>query len=188
MNVVGRVRKAGLALALVAGGLAAGAAGAESVPEPDGYRMDDYRAPTPATLKGAKVVDTVAAHALWKAGEAVFVDAMPRPPKPANLPPNTVWRDLPRDSVPGAVWLANVGFGSLSDQADTYFRRGLDTAAKSNPERPLVFFCLRNCWMSWNAGKRAMAYGYRNIFWFPDGTDGWAEAALPVERVEPWTE
>ena len=31
-----------------------GAAAAE-VPEPDSYRLEDYRAPTPATLRGAKV-------------------------------------------------------------------------------------------------------------------------------------
>ena len=31
------------------------AASAE-VPEPDGYRLEDYRAPTPATLRGAKVI------------------------------------------------------------------------------------------------------------------------------------
>ena len=43
-----------------------------SVPEPDGYRTQDYRAPTPATLKGARVVTTAQAADLWKAGGAVF--------------------------------------------------------------------------------------------------------------------
>ena len=29
----------------------------ERPPEPDGYRMEDYRAPVPATLAGARVLD-----------------------------------------------------------------------------------------------------------------------------------
>jgi hypothetical protein len=44
-------------------------------PEPPGYRMEDYRAPTPATLAGARVVTTNEAEDLWKAG-ASFVDVV----------------------------------------------------------------------------------------------------------------
>ena len=33
-------------------------------PEPQGYRMEDYRAPTPATLRGALAIDTSAATKL----------------------------------------------------------------------------------------------------------------------------
>jgi hypothetical protein len=36
----------------------AAAAQPDAPPEPDGYRMEDYRSSTPATLKGAKVVGT----------------------------------------------------------------------------------------------------------------------------------
>ena len=34
-------------------------------------------------------------------------------------------------------------------------------------------------------GKRALDYGYRRVAWYPDGTDGWAEAGLPLELVAP---
>ena len=54
--------------------VAAGAAGAETVPEPGGYRMEEYRAPVPTTLSGAKVVDTAGAPALWQAGATAFLD------------------------------------------------------------------------------------------------------------------
>jgi len=37
-----------------------------------------------------------------------------------------------------------------------------------------VNYCHRNCWLSWNAAKRAISYGYRNVFWFPDGMEGGA--------------
>ena len=47
---------------------------------------ENYRTPTPATLRGARVVTTDEAEAIWKNGNAVFVDVLPRPPRPPNLP------------------------------------------------------------------------------------------------------
>ena len=49
---------------------------------------------------------------------------------------------------------------------------------------PLVFYCQRACWMSWNAARRAVALGYKQISWYPDGVDGWREAGLPLEPRE----
>jgi PQQ-dependent catabolism-associated CXXCW motif protein len=157
---------------------------AASPPEPPGYRLGDYRTPTPATLSGAVVITTQQAEALWREG-AAFIDVMPRPPRPPNLPVDTLWRPPPRNSIPGAVWLANTGYGDVAAEAEAYFRRGLDDAVRGRPERPIVFFCLRDCWMSWNAAKRALALGYRFVHWYPDGTDGWHEAGLSLEKVEP---
>ena len=39
----------------------------ERPPEPDGYRMEDYRAPVPATLAGVRVLTTAEAEAIWRA-------------------------------------------------------------------------------------------------------------------------
>jgi coenzyme PQQ precursor peptide PqqA len=39
--------------------------------------------------------------------------------------------------------------------------------------------------MSWNAAKRALALGYRNVVWYPEGSDGWAAAGLPLQAAEP---
>ena len=39
--------------------------------------------------------------------------------------------------------------------------------------------------MSWNAAKRALSLGYPRIAWYPDGTDGWIAAGLPVEPIKP---
>jgi PQQ-dependent catabolism-associated CXXCW motif protein len=41
------------------------------------------------------------------------------------------------------------------------------------------------CWMSWNAAKRAVALGYARVHWYPDGTDGWAAAGLPLAEARP---
>lgn len=154
-------------------------------PEPDGYRMDAYRAPTPATLKGATVVDTPRAYALWSAKAAIFVDVLPHPPKPAGLPANAVWRETPRENIPGSIWLPDTGYGVLAEQTGHYLETGLRRASDGDVARPLVFYCLKNCWMSWNVAKRAQTLGYRNVYWYPDGADGWAAAGHPLAVANP---
>ena len=158
---------------------------AETVPEPEDFRQDEYRAPVPATLEGVTVVDTDAAFALWKTGRGAFIDVLPRPPKPDNLPAGTVWHDKIRNSIPGAIWLPNVGYGRIAEPTEAYFRGGLDKAAGNDPAAPLLFFCLNECWMSWNAAKRAREWGYERVFWFPQGTDGWTGAEHPTVELEP---
>ena len=154
-------------------------------PEPDGYRMDEYRAPTPATLRGAKVLDTTTVAKLWRDKAALFVDVMPRDVKPANLPAGTLWRDKKRDDIPGSVWLPNVGYGVLNAQVDGYFRGGLESVTDGRHDAALVFYCQVDCWMSWNAAKRALEYGFTNVSWYPGGSDGWAKAGLPLEDAVP---
>ena len=157
----------------------------ERAAEPETYRMEDYRAPVPATLAGARVLTTPEAEAIWRSKSAVFIDAMPRLPKPANLPAGTVWRDKPRLNIPGSIWLVDTGYGSLAAQAEAYLRQGLARASGGDPAKPLLFYCQANCWMSWNAAKRALSYGYRNVAWYPDGTDGWQAAGLPLVDAQP---
>jgi len=159
---------------------------AEGVPEPEFYRMDAYRSPTPATLRGARVVAADEAFALWREGAAMFVDVMPRPPKPEGLPEGTIWRDRPRQTIPRAVWLPNVGYGRLAAETDGYFRRNLEVLSGGDKAKPLVFFCLADCWMSWNAAKRAREeYGYTRVIWFREGTDGWLFPEAPLVPAEP---
>ena len=158
---------------------------AQSVPEPDDYRMDEYRAPVPVSLAGGTVIGPERAHDLWESGEAAFIDVMPQPPKPANLPEGTIWRDKPRDSIPGAIWLPNVGYGAIAEVTADYFRAGLEAVTHGDPAHPIVLFCLEDCWMSWNAAKRAIEWGYDEVYWLPEGTDGWQLWGYPLDRVEP---
>ncbi len=158
----------------------------EPAAEPEGYRSDPYRAAVPATLKGAEVIDDAAAHALWRSGRVPFVDVMPTPVRPPDLPEGTIWRDPPRESIPGAVWLANTGYDALDDVTQGYFLASLALISGGDKAAPLVFFCMRDCWMSWNAGKRAIENGYSRVFWYPGGADGWAAAGWPTERVRPY--
>ena len=165
--------------------LAADALAQQNAPEPDGYRMDDYRAAVPATLAGARVVTTTEAEAIWRAGTGVFIDVLPRAPKPANLPAGTVWRDKPRFNIPGSTWLPDTGYGKLADATDAYLRRGLERTSGGNKAALLVIYCQENCWMSWNAAKRVLSYGYPNVAWYPEGTEGWESANLPVAESQP---
>lgn len=158
---------------------------AQTVPEPEGYRMEQYRARVPDRLTGARVIDSKAAHALWQSGEVAFIDVLPRPPKPKNLPEGTIWHEKSRHSIPGATWLPNVGYGAIAEVTADYFRRGLKKATGGDNDHPVAIFCRANCWMSWNAAKRALAYGYSQVYWMPDGTDGWTDNGYPTQKVTP---
>ena len=158
---------------------------APTVAEPESYRMDEYRKPVPATLKGATVLNADQASELWTAGTAVFIDVYPHAPKPDNLPASTIWREPTHFSVEHAKWLANTGYGVISAETEAYFKRHLETLSGGDKAKPLVFFCLRNCWMSWNAAKRAMTYGYSNVHWFSEGTDAWQEIGQSVVVTQP---
>lgn len=157
----------------------------ENPPEPEGYRTDNYRAPVPATLAGARVLTTGQAEAIWRSGSAAFVDVLPRPPKPPNLPAGTIWRDKPRLSIPGSIWLPDTGYGTLAAATEDFLRTGLVRASGGNRAKQLVIYCLADCWMSWNAAKRALSYGYSNVAWYPEGTDGWQRADLPLADSQP---
>ena len=157
----------------------------EKIAESDGYRMDNYRAAVPATLAGARVLSTAEAEAIWRDRTAVFIDVLPRAPKPPNLPAGTVWRDKPRLNIPGSIWLPDTGYGKLAALTEDYFRRGLALAADGNNAVLLVIYCQADCWMSWNAAKRALSYGYAHVAWYPQGTDGWEHAGLPTEESQP---
>jgi PQQ-dependent catabolism-associated CXXCW motif protein len=178
--VTSRLAAVGAAM-LVFASLASAPVLAASVPEPPDYRTENYKAPVPATLRGAKVVTTDEAADLWRDGGAVFIDVLPKPPKP-ELPEGTVWREPPRYDIPGSLWLPDVGHGALSAEMEAWFGQHLATVTGGDKSRPVVFYCRTDCWMSWNAAKRALAWGYVGTIWYPDGTEGWEAAKLPLEE------
>lgn len=180
MRALGRIA---LVLACAISGFGARAAGAP--PEPDSYRMSDYRAPTPATLKGARVLSTEEAHKLWLDRAAVFVDVLPQAPRPANLPADTVWHEKPRLDIPGSIWLPDTGYGDPPKAVENYFHAGLRGATGDDANATIVFYCKRDCWMSWNAARRALELGFVKVDWYPEGADGWSAAGFPLEARRP---
>jgi PQQ-dependent catabolism-associated CXXCW motif protein len=161
------------------------AAQTAAVPVPPAYRTENYRAPVPATVAGGRAIATDEAQRLWRDKQAVFVDVLPAPRRPKGLRPDALWTPLPRRDIPGSLWLPDVGRGALSDALDAYFRAGLARATHGDKAAPVVLYCQADCWMSWNATKRAASYGYTRLYWYRDGTTGWEAAGLPTEQAAP---
>lgn len=151
--------------------LIAGTAQAQ-VPEPADFQGEPYRAPVPATLAGARVVSPSEAVALHQQGVA-FIDVLPRQIRPENLPKGTIWRAPPHLTIPGALWLHDTGYQRISPVEGARLAEGLARASHGDKAAPLVIFCKADCWMSWNAAKRAVALGYSGVIWFPEGVEGW---------------
>lgn len=149
----------------------AGSAALSQPAEPPGFRGRPYDAETPATLSGAQVIDAARAVALHDAGVA-FVDVYPRQQRPEGLPSGTLWRPAPHQTIPGAIWLHDTGYDRLSAAESERLAEGLGRAV-GDKNLPVVIFCRADCWMGWNAAKRAVELGYRNVMWFPGGTDDW---------------
>ncbi|MDS9466838.1 PQQ-dependent catabolism-associated CXXCW motif protein [Paracoccus sp. MBLB3053] len=156
-------------LILTAGGALA------QVPEPQNFHGEPYRSEVPATLSGARVVDTAEAIELHDSG-VPFVDVMPRKARPEGLPDGTIWAAPAHMTITGATWLFDTGYERISPIEEQRLAEGLAAATKGDKTAQFVIFCRRDCWMSWNAGKRAVDLGYTGVIWFPDGSDGWQEA------------
>jgi len=152
-----------------------------------GYRIDAFRAPVPAKVQGAKTLDTEGLRRLLTArpDATVLIDVLPAPPRPPRLANGTLWLPTPHQSLPAANWLPNVGYGRLSDALEHYFRSNLERLTDADKHRAVVIFCQADCWMSWNAARRAAAYGYSSVYWYPDGTTGWVGAGHPLEPNQP---
>ncbi|HVJ40258.1 MAG TPA: PQQ-dependent catabolism-associated CXXCW motif protein [Dongiaceae bacterium] len=164
---------------------ASGAVAADAVTEPPDYRVSDYRSPTPATLKGASTIDAGTLHHLMQTKPVVVIDVLPQPPRPANLPATTLWRPPTRIDIPGSIWLANTGYGQLAPEVESYFRTALERLTLGDKGRALAFYCEAECWMSWNAAKRAVSYGYRHVYWFGGGMRDWEAAGYPTLPNSP---
>jgi PQQ-dependent catabolism-associated CXXCW motif protein len=183
-KVISKTAFALLAASLLHAAPAAAAGG--TVAEPAGYRMEDYKSPVPRTLEGARVVTTEEAAVLWEEKRTVFFDVMPHMPKPDKLPAGTIWRDKVRKDIPGSVWLPNTGYGAISKKTADYFRAGLANYTGGGKSRPVLFYCMTDCWMSWNAAKRAVEWGHGAVVWYPAGADGWEAANLPLVEATPY--
>lgn len=170
--------------ALIAFLSVAALAQAQTVPEPDGFRSEPYLAPVPATLAGAQVIDAARAVQMHEQG-VPFLDVLPRRSRPENLPEGTIWREKPHYTIPGAAWLFDTGYDRLSDVEKQRLANGLRDATGGDKSAPVVMFCKADCWMSWNAAKRAVAMGYGAVYWFPEGVDGWAANGGDLIVAEP---
>lgn len=156
---------------------------AAQVPIPDDYRMDHYRSPTPKALPGAAVVDLAQTQKLLADGAAwpVFVEIVAR----AAEPPRDWLIGAAKTVIPGSVWLPNVGKGAPEPDEIVYFQTQLNRLRAERPGAGFLFYCYVDCWVSWNAARRALRLGYGPVYWYPDGVDGWSLEDLPTEKALP---
>ncbi|MBP2231547.1 PQQ-dependent catabolism-associated CXXCW motif protein [Azospirillum agricola] len=172
-----------IAAALLAAAIPFVPAKAASVEEPPGFRLSDYRAPTPAGLSGAVTLDTGGVRALLERGGTVpiYVQKLDR----STLPGAPWLLSKPFRQIPGSVWLPNVGLGAPDPATLSWFEQHLARLTGGDRAHGLLFYCLSDCWLSWNAAKRAVLAGYTRVHWYPTGVDGWMEAGLPTEEAQP---
>jgi PQQ-dependent catabolism-associated CXXCW motif protein len=155
------------------------------VKQPDGYRVEFYDDKVPAELDGASTITAVEVKRLQESAGAVVVDVIPENRRPKVLPENQVWFPVDHKGVPGAIWLPDTGYGVLSDITEKYFKHHLNVATSANKNHAIVFYCRTDCWMSWNAAKRALSYGYTNVYWFYNGIDEWFFENYDFEVLTP---
>jgi PQQ-dependent catabolism-associated CXXCW motif protein len=155
--------------------------------EPDGFWTGPVNDPVPTTIKDGKVIHTqdLATLLETKKDKVVLVDVSDAPRRPDNLPATVTWLPVPHPAIPGAIWIPGAGLGAPPASVDEFYRQRLATATGNDLSRPLILYCHEKCWLSWNGAKRAIQYGYRNVYWFPEGIEGWRKAKLPTEVVQP---
>lgn len=146
-----------------------------------GLRSRLYRAPTPADMEEAVVLSTQQLQVLLeREPDTVLLNVLP-----VAQFGNSFVLKKDYDQVPGSIWLPNVGRGTIEPALEKWFFSHLDTQTSGDKNHPVVIYCQADCWMSWNAIKRAARKGYSQLYWYRNGMDGWREHALPVENAVP---
>ena len=145
-----------------------------------GYRVTQYRAPIPAPPAGIRAL-TTAEVVTQSASGAVLLDVNPL--RHYRLTDDGQWIYAePHDSLPGALWLPVVGWGTLEAGAEAYLA---DTPARhATTGAPVIVFCKKDCWLSWNAVRRVRDLGYE-ARWYPGGVDDWRDEGHPLIRATP---
>jgi PQQ-dependent catabolism-associated CXXCW motif protein len=182
MNHCIRSRQTLPVLATLLGLLLATLAHAESALfSAEGYRIAQYRSPTPAEIEHAHTLDTSALQQLVaEHPRTALIDTYRRQWINGQFIADEVHANLP-----GSLWLANTGDGELDGRWQHYFSHHLEAVSQGDKGWPLVFYCRSDCWLSWNAVKRAQRLGYHNLYWYRDGIDAWAQAGLPLLPAQP---
>lgn len=156
-----------------------------SVPEPAGYWTGPINSDVPDTIAGGRVIRASELAELLQRERPVVIDVSNAPRRPAELAPGAPWMPLPQRVIPGSLWIPGAGLGEIPPRLDAFFRERLARATGNDPDRTIVIYCHERCWLSWNGARRAISYGYRRVYWFPEGIEGWRAAGYETVVAEP---
>jgi len=150
-----------------------------------GYRMGHYRAALPDAAPGSTRIDAATLKQRIDDKEVILVDVNAH--VGAGFDPITgEWFvQQKRFDIAGSTWLPDVGAGYLTPVMEQYFKENLERLTAGDKSKGIVLYCQTDCWMSWNASKRASSWGYGNLFWFPEGDAGWKEAGNTLVEAKP---
>ena len=101
------------------------------------------------------------------------------------MQPGTPWMPPPHRDLAGSTWLPETGRGAVTPEVDAWFERALQKVTGGDRAMPVVFYCQADCWMSWNAARRAIEHGWAKVIWYPDGPEAWAAAGLRLAEAHP---
>ena len=161
------------------------AAAAAPVPEPSGLWQGAMHGDTPNTLKGATVIDTKALADMIRREKPLLLDVVDQDKKSASTSTDIPWMPTHR-SIPGAVWLAGAGSGTSDPAFTAAFKTRIAALTGGDIKKPIVAFCHPHCWGSWNAAKRLVILGYKHVYWYPDGVEGWqSQDDTKIVRPDP---
>lgn len=180
---------AGLAILLLIAGTGALRAGAEKAyphidPE-SGYRTGHYRAALPEKAPGSKRIDAKTLKAMIDAGDVILLDVNAHVGAGYDPLSGDWFVQEKRFDIPGSTWLPDVGAGYLTPEMTRFFRENLQKLTTGDKSKAIALYCQADCWMSWNASKRASSWGYSNLYWFPEGDAGWREAGYELVEAKP---
>lgn len=150
-----------------------------------GYRIAAYRGIVFGPPPGVRRIDAATVARLVDAGRATLIDVVPAEGGVRGA--DGVWR-LAREErgIPGAAWFPEAGRGEPDPAIERWFLAGVRSLHARRPSRPLIVYCLADCWMSWNAALRLRRAGFRDVRWFGEGADGWRDLGRTLEPMKPF--
>ena len=167
--------------------LAAFAASSDDVQEPEAFWSGPINSAVPKTISGGNVLHVQELTRLLEQTNPVVIDVSNEPKRPPGMASDAPWLPLPQQVIPGSVWLPGVGMADIAPETDALFRKHLSQSTGGDLDHVVVIYCHKRCWLSWNAAKRAISYGYRRVYWFPEGIEGWRASGKTTVVAKPWT-
>ena len=129
------------------------------------------------------ILDTQDMDKFVNSKKAILIDVWKKDKKPENLDPKK-WFPPQRYSLPGSIWIPNVGLEALTIEQRDYFEKSMKIITKGNKNSEIICFC-RSGYYSKIAAERLIKMGYTNISLYP-GTDVWEDSGRKLYISKPF--